>query len=70
MSMELNEDELKTLNLYITNQILDGEKWKYSAPCSSFASDAWNLVSPKKLQDRNYFISTPNTLADSIEKIK
>ncbi len=67
--LELDKNKMEILNDYIYYSIYN-IKWGYAYPCSAWASDAWNTVSEYKLEDRNSFwISNPNTLADSINNL-
>lgn len=67
LSMGLNLDQLIKLNLFINGH----DSWSITYNCSSFAQEAWNLVSDDKVtahEDLNYLVYKPEILVNSIMK--
>lgn len=44
------------------------EAWTLTAPCSAFAATAWEAATGEKLEHRTALVSTPGTLARSIDQ--
>ena len=59
------------LNKFIQDSQNNWTSWHTLSPCSDWATLAWNSVADDLLSDRNSFwVSNPNTLADSIVSLK
>lgn len=67
LNMIVNENDIEVLDEYIDNH----NTWTNSYNCSSFASEAWNLVSDIYLDPYNdiLFVDTPKKLSNSIKDV-
>ena len=67
-SADLDEGGLKAFNDVVSETTAKGEDaWSSADPCSSFAQEVWERSTGEKLEDREYLVSTPSTLKDSIK---